>query len=985
MLPMSGEAGETSSSGTFEPSAERTWVGDEEVSAEVLAERYTVLVELGRGAIGVVERVFDAHLDRTVARKRLLDDRPASHRRFVREARITASLAHAGIPPVFDLGVDDASVPYYTMQEIVGRPWKDLVKEARSLEARLAQLDILLAVARAAAHAHERGFVHRDLKLANVMVGALGDAFVVDWGLCVPVGHQGPLAGTPQYMSPEQARGEPIAPDADVWALGVLLFRLLAGRAPHDVSSAGEVLERARAGVFPDVAEAAPGAPPELVAMVRKATAADRADRYPDASAFAMDLKAFLQGQWVTAHDYSVNELVHRLWRLHRSRLLAGLAGGAVLAAITASAGVAIRDQRDRAVQAEARALQQLAVALEASAAAARPDRWEPEAELAAARALQLDPNRPRAWGVLARHAGTDHPRLAWSTALPCPAVGAADHQLLLDCPHAFSVANLGADGTVSPMRPLVLPPLIPGDEQARHFLAGDLLARHRSDGQDGVVRISTGEVISRPGLTAVGAGERDGVPGLVLRDDREVFWLTEPDGEPLSLGEAPEGHRVVLDGADLYLTVPTRGLQRCTGVPLACEIILDAVGISHVAASDGWVVAEDVATGLHILRVPGEGQEPVHVELPTDAGAYTQLMIVAGFVAALRTEGDVDVWSLDGQAVARLPTHDLHPTDIGALGDRLLILGRRVDAWDLGTTDRSNRSMVSGAVAHREGVPVSAEREHLVLLDEPRREGPGIGGVAKAVDVADDGAVWASVSKGSLVRWDPATDRTDDLGTVGTSIRRLAAVPGGAVLAMDYAKRVFRVAADGTVREASGRCFGDVARSEDRTVVVCGHHDRLIELDPATGAEVRELAREERALWALAVTPDGSRVTYARHDHGLVEVDRVTGATRTVPPAHDGFVAAMAYSPDGRWLATGSWDQRIHLYDAATLDLVAVLEGHRGRVVALDFIRPDELASIGWDQVLWRWNLSVLDQPPEEHLVRVLGEVGGHAAPTPR
>jgi len=975
------------SSATYDPSApERTWEGDEEASAEIMSERYTVLEELGRGAIGVVERVYDSHLDRSVARKRLLDDRKASHRRFVREARVTASLGHPGIPPVYDLGVDDEEAPFYTMQEIVGRPWKELVVEAAGLEGRLGQLDVLLAVARAAAHAHERGLVHRDLKLSNVMIGSLGDVFVVDWGLCVPAGFDGPPAGTPQYMSPEQARGEPVDAGADVWALGVLLFRLLTGRAPHSASKASEVLERAKRGVFPDVTALAPEAPPELIDMVRKATAVDRDARYPDAGAFATDLKAFLQGHWVTAHEYTVRELVHRLWERHRRRLLVGVLILAALGVGVVSAVLAIRDQRDRAVAAEEQALQQLAGALEARAAAARTDRWEPQAELAAAEALSMNPDLPVAWGVLVRHARTDHPTLAWSAPTPCPAVTADGERLVLDCNGRTFLAPLSPEGVVGPHVIVAgMPPTQHTSERIRHVLSGHLLARSEP-GVGTVVDLRTGEpfhstVLKSSGAYPLAGGIRDGRPGVVMRAETdELWWLTgTAAGEATNLGPTPTMVSLTIDGESVYVRDTYRGAYHCLGKPLVCQPMVPGHDISIIAAGHGWVVTGHATGGVTVARAPEPGQDPTTTErtrIPSDAGAYMQLLLLEEHVVGLRTDRDIDVWRLEGRPVARLPTKGIRPEHLAARGSQLLVLGDGVQAWDLEATAHANMPSVTGALAHRHGVPTTASHDGVWIGGPEPMQGPTPVDIVKDLDTLPDGRLVWSAIRAPLTIWNPDTG---DLvrHAVGTSARRLVSTRGGDVLAIDYSQEIHRVTPEGATTRAKGDCWGDLARSEDRQVVLCGMDTRLQRLDPDTGDVLEVLAEHNAAIWAIGVAPDGSRAVYALRDGTLVRVDLSTGTSTQQPSGHEGFVASIAYSPDGRYLATASWDQRVHVYDATDLQLLAVLEGHNGRVVEVDFASPTALTSISWDQTLWRWDLSVLDQTPEEHLARIRSEVG--------
>jgi serine/threonine protein kinase len=218
-------------------------------------EHYTVEGEQGRGALGRVLRARDNHLQRTVALKVLLRHGREAEARFLREARITARLQHPGIVPVHEAGVDAAGEPYYAMKLIAGRPLRDLIAEASTLEARLALLPHVLAVADAMAYAHSQGIVHRDLKPANIIVGDFAETIVIDWGLAKDLRAESPddapvharpyrlgddpaqtvigtILGTPAYMAPEQARGEAVDERADVYALGAVLYHVLSGGPP---------------------------------------------------------------------------------------------------------------------------------------------------------------------------------------------------------------------------------------------------------------------------------------------------------------------------------------------------------------------------------------------------------------------------------------------------------------------------------------------------------------------------------------------------------------------------------------------------------------------------------------------------------------------------------------------------------------------------------------------------------------------------------
>ncbi|MGE5184630.1 MAG: protein kinase domain-containing protein [Acidobacteriota bacterium] len=208
---------------------------------------------IGRGGIGEIVQAHDLRIGRDVAIKRLRTGSPsdAEVARFMREARIQARLDHPAIPPVHELGRDAQGRPYFAMKKLVGVTLHELLsvpQQAQQGRPRLlrAFADVCLAIE----FAHARGVVHRDLKPANIMLGDFGDVYVLDWGLARVVGEAvaevvtqdidsleiktGDVLGTPGYMSPEQLKeaaeaGRP----ADIYALGSILFEMLAGEPLH--------------------------------------------------------------------------------------------------------------------------------------------------------------------------------------------------------------------------------------------------------------------------------------------------------------------------------------------------------------------------------------------------------------------------------------------------------------------------------------------------------------------------------------------------------------------------------------------------------------------------------------------------------------------------------------------------------------------------------------------------------------------------------
>ena len=331
--------------------------------------RYAWLAEIGAGGLGRVWAARDERLGRTVAVKELRADQPAARTRFLREAKVTADLQHPGIVPVYDVGCWPDTAPFYTMRRVEGQTLEEVIDAASDLDARLALLPRALAAADAVAFAHARGVVHRDLKPANVLVGGYGETVVIDWGLATapaaaPAGEgeaaasvargltlAGSVLGTPGYMPPEQARGEPVDARADVYALGAILYHMLAGVPPHTGPDTIAALEAVLAGPPPPLDAVEPATPRDLLALVGKAMERDPGRRYPDAGALAHDLRAFLSGRLVSAHVYTLRDHLRRFAARNRAPLavatlaLLGLAVGGVQAvrAVDAERRVAIR------------------------------------------------------------------------------------------------------------------------------------------------------------------------------------------------------------------------------------------------------------------------------------------------------------------------------------------------------------------------------------------------------------------------------------------------------------------------------------------------------------------------------------------------------------------------------------------------------------------------------------------------------------------
>ena len=348
-------------------------------STEPAPQRFRTLHAIGAGGMGIVEAAFDQVLGREVALKRCRPRRPdetlANHaarlRAFKREAAVTAQLEHPGIVPVHDVGSGALGEPAFVMKRLDGEHLGAYIARIRAGEqqldlARIAE--IMLRVAEAIAYAHRRGIVHRDLKPDNVIVGALGAVYVIDWGLATllpagapasgngdaPAQASAPAAGmpfagrsasrgelspstagtyrlgTPAWMAPEQFGLAPPDTRMDVFALGGLLMALLTGHGPREAQRDGQgTLHAIDLGPLNRR-----GLPRGLVAVARHCLATDPAQRYVNGADVAEELRSWLSAGLTRAEKPSP---VTRLWVKfrHSPRLAAVLVGLVIAVGVT--------------------------------------------------------------------------------------------------------------------------------------------------------------------------------------------------------------------------------------------------------------------------------------------------------------------------------------------------------------------------------------------------------------------------------------------------------------------------------------------------------------------------------------------------------------------------------------------------------------------------------------------------------------------------
>ena len=845
---------------------------------------FRLLAELGRGGMGVVYRARQLSLDRDVALKVLPDHitrHPATVARFKREALLAANLEHPHIVAIHAVG-QQGHTHYFAMELVDGGTLSPLDPATGRPRTVRATVELAAKVAAALAHAHAQGVLHRDVKPANILVRQNGEPVLTDFGLARQladpgVTQSGTFAGTHWYASPEQlVDSRSVDARTDVWSLGATLYELLTGRRPFDGDSSVAIAERIRTSEPVDPLRLVPELASDLAAIVLKALEKQPARRYATAAAMRDDLLAFLEFRPVAARRIGPGTRALRWLQRHPGWRAATVAVAVALLVVPAVVTLAVTAERDRAVDAEARARRKAygASLVAASTAAALGDRAQALQRLAAC-PVDL---RGSEWQLvrqsLEQALWTASPGDRPITAL----AGSADAQWLATADELGCVTMLSAvDGST---RWRAAPTALQGRITALAFASDDTAVLLATDHGD---------------LRRLAAGSG------------ELQRATAGHGKPCSVTIHRSGSCLVRSRGSDQLEVFDADLQPVASHPLASgfdrpDAILVADGRNVIGTPQlGGLVAWDLATGT--VANQSYGGQPAHMVADT---ALTRIVV---FDATM----GFTWWDRPADRVRSLHHGARVVTRIAASPDgRWLVAGGR----------------------HGELLVHDLDRARLL------RALPGHTTAVTAVEVGTTGWFWSGASDGSVSGWNLGSDAGlgEIAGTRLTA--SLSGPSFGRGLACDDASGMLLCGGlDGTLRcfAPDGHTLvwqrqfphwlnGLAVCGQNREVVV-SWHDRLQRIAIADGARRGEELHVPGMSYVrrLAVAPDGVRCAVLDQAGGVAIVDLATSKVQgpvALAKISRSLTGSLAWRRDGTlWL--GDESGSLHRLDPTRVGIV--------------------------------------------------------------
>jgi eukaryotic-like serine/threonine-protein kinase len=870
--------------------------------------RYRILRICGEGGMGVVYEAEQDNPRRTVALKVIGPGLVSVEhaKRFNHEAQILGRLQHPGIAQVYDAGIVEDGRPFFAMEFIRGTPLDEYARD-RGLDA-AACLDLMARVCHAVQHAHDRGVIHRDLKPGNILVDESGQPKVVDFGVAHVAAadllrtmsrtQTGQLLGTLSYMSPEQIAADPSGLDArsDVYALGVILFELLAQRLPyrleqlpvHEVARVIQQQEPSRLGSINSHCRG------DVEIIVAKALEKDKTRRYATAHDFASDIRRYLSGEAIVARPPSALYQLQKFAKRNKA-LVGGVLGviAALLLGLVGTFRFAVQAGRNAATarDKEQEARYQTYRARVAAAAAALADHDVSDA----AHELDEAPGELRGWEW--RHLRS---RLDDSSAMFPVKAGEITH--LIRGPDGLRVAAFtGASVRLFDLEGREL--LSQSFPRSMVWVALDLLAHRQPrlvEYVGGMIQVidTKGRVDLRlKGLPVLNPG-----PGMISLDGSRlaVGWSTSKDFA-ITIYQ--------LDGNERPIVRLNPG---CYTWSLAFSPDNSRVAS---AGEDGVTRVWNTAAGAKLAECRGHRSKVLRVSFRPDG----QRLLTTS------ADGTVRQWDpASGQQVA--PPYERHTGEVMTAayspdGQWVASGGtdRTIRVWR--ADDRQERAVLHGHTAFVKELAFDADDNNVVSTSSSfGSQGYDGDGTARVWDLAHNGL---PVLRGHTSYVYPAAYSADGqwiaTGSWDHTVRLWDAQTGEHCATLPH---------KGTVRALA---FGP----DSSWLVSSSDGDQRLQVwDVATGQHRQEIDGTGSFAIAVALNPDGSHVAAADQYGALSVSARDTGKNMASVRKRGAWRAkmALAYSPDGRRLVgTGGDLATIGVWDAQTHEQTGRFEGHTG------------------------------------------------------